>query len=127
MGMVAPRAIAKFNRHVTNRVLGPLVPHLPGFGFVEHKGRRSGRSYRTPVNMFRTDGGYAVALTYGPGSDWVRNVVAAGGCDAVIGGKTVHLTDPQVVHDPARSRVPRGVRPMLTMMGVKDFLTLHAG
>ncbi len=65
-----PRSVARFNRRVTNRVLGPLAPRLPGFGVVVHRGRRSGRAYRTPVNVFARPGGVVVALAYGPNSDW---------------------------------------------------------
>jgi hypothetical protein len=45
--------MAWFNSRVTNRVTRPLVCWLPGFGVVEHAGRRLGRRYRTPVNVFR--------------------------------------------------------------------------
>jgi deazaflavin-dependent oxidoreductase (nitroreductase family) len=124
--MVAPRALAKFNRHVTNRVFGTVAPHLPGFGVIVHKGRRSGRTYRTPVNMFRTDDGYLVALTYGKDSDWVRNVVAAGGCDAISRGRRIHLAAPDIVHDPERTAMPLPVRTILGLVGVTDFLRLSA-
>ncbi|HEX3592126.1 MAG TPA: nitroreductase family deazaflavin-dependent oxidoreductase [Pseudonocardiaceae bacterium] len=122
--MVAPRSIARFNRHVTNRVLGRVAPRLPGFGVIVHTGRKSGRTYRTPVNIFRTDDGWVVALTYGPESDWVRNVLASGGCDAVIRGRRVHLTAPALVRDP--DGIPAPVRPVLAAMRVGDFLRLSA-
>jgi deazaflavin-dependent oxidoreductase (nitroreductase family) len=122
--MVAPRSVARFNRRVTNRVLGKLAPFAPGFGMIVHKGRKSGRTFRTPVNIFRADAGYVIALTYGPQSDWVRNVLAAGGCDAIMRGRTVHLTEPEIVRDPRRSRVPAITRPILGAVGVQDFLLL---
>jgi deazaflavin-dependent oxidoreductase (nitroreductase family) len=122
--MVAPRALARFNRRVTNPVLGRLVPLVPGFAMIEHTGRRSGRAYRTPVNLFRHGDGYVVALTYGPTADWVRNVLAAGECDAVIRGRSVHLVRPRVVHDPQRQTMPAAVRPILGVVGVDDFLEL---
>lgn len=75
--MPAPRWLGRFNRVVTNRVTGIVAPRLPGFGVISHRGRRSGRAYTTPVNVFRTAEGYAVALTYGAESDWVKNVEAA--------------------------------------------------
>lgn len=124
--MVAPRGLARFNRHVTNRVFGTIAPVAPGFGMLVHTGRKSGRTFRTPVNIFRTDdGGYVVALTYGPQSDWVRNVIAAGGCDAVMRGRTVHLSQPELVHDPRRSRIPAFTRPVMAVFGVDDFLLLR--
>lgn len=122
--MVAPRGIAKFNRHVTNRVLGPPALWLPNFGIIEHTGRKSGRTYRTPVNLFRVNGRHVVALTYGPNSDWVRNVIAAGGCDLVRHNRRIHLTEPRIIHDPRRRLVPAVVRPILGAVGVEDFLEL---
>jgi deazaflavin-dependent oxidoreductase (nitroreductase family) len=122
---VSPRLgprIARFNRLVTNRVTGPLAPRLPAFGVVLHVGRKSGREYRTPVNVFRHQGGYVIALTYGPGADWVRNVQAAGGCDLITRGRRVRLTAPQIVHDESRSRVPPPVRMALRLLDVADFL-----
>lgn len=46
------RRLAPFNKHVTNRLTLPLAPRLPWLGVVAHVGRRSGRTYRTPVNVF---------------------------------------------------------------------------
>ena len=67
---------------------------LPGFGVVHHVGRRSGRAYRTPVNLFPSDGGYLIALTYGEHTEWVRNVLAAGGCVVETRGHSVACTTP---------------------------------
>ncbi|MDQ7904951.1 nitroreductase family deazaflavin-dependent oxidoreductase [Phytohabitans sp. ZYX-F-186] len=122
--MVLPRRLARANRVVGNRVLGPVARHLPGFGIVVHRGRRSGRAYRTPVNIFKTTDGYVVALTYGLG-DWTRNVLAAGGCTVEIRRRPVHLTDPRLVDDPTRSAVPLPIRPILAALGVTEFLHLR--
>jgi hypothetical protein len=53
--------VAHFNRRVTNRLTRPPARRLPGFGVVVHRGRKSGREYQTPVNVFETSGGYVVA------------------------------------------------------------------
>ena len=124
MSPLLGRRIAHFNRRVTNRVTGPLAPWLPGFGVIVHRGRRSGREYRTPVNVFRHDGLRVVALTYGADSDWVKNVLAAGGCDLITRGKRYELTQPALVHDNTRSRVPFVVRVPLRLLDVADFLLL---
>ncbi|HKA85517.1 MAG TPA: nitroreductase family deazaflavin-dependent oxidoreductase [Acidimicrobiales bacterium] len=122
--MALPRGLAAFNRRVTNHVTGPFAGRLPGFGVVVHRGRRSGREYRSPVNAFVTTGGYVLALTYGTESDWVKNVMAAGNCDLVNRGRTVHLTAPEIVHDETRRYVPGPVRPLLRALGVADFMRL---
>jgi deazaflavin-dependent oxidoreductase (nitroreductase family) len=122
--MPLPRRLAKFNRVATNRVLGPLARYLPGFAIVSHVGRRSGRTYRTPVNLFRHGDGYVIALTYGAESQWVRNVLAAGGADVETRGRHLDLTAPEVVRGPARSLVPKPVRVPLRLADVDEFMLL---
>ena len=122
--MPLPRRLAKFNRVVTNRVLGPLARYLPGFAIVSHVGRRSGHTYRTPVNIFRRGDGYVIALTYGADSEWVRNVLAAGGADIETRGRRLHVVDPKVVRDPARALVPKPVRVPLRLANVDEFMLL---
>lgn len=124
--MAAPRWLARFNRRFTNRVLGVVAPRAPGFGVIVHQGRRSGRLYRTPVNVFRTADGYMVALTYGAESDWVKNVLAAGGCELVNRGRTVRLRAPRVVQEEGQRQVPRPVGLFLRLLGVTEFLLLTA-
>lgn len=122
--MPAPRWLARANRRVTNQLLGPLVARLPGFAIVEHVGRRSGRVYRTPVNVFRHDGYVVIALTYGCESAWARNVLAAGGCALTMRGRTRRLTRPRLVHDETRRLVPAPVRVPLRLLQVSDVLVL---
>jgi deazaflavin-dependent oxidoreductase (nitroreductase family) len=120
--MPAPRWLARFNRVATNRVTRVVAPHVPGFGVITHRGRRSGREYTTPVNVFRTPDGYIVALTYGAETDWVKNVLAAGGCELETRGQHVRLIRPQLFHDERRRAVPGAIRPILRLLGVSDFL-----
>jgi deazaflavin-dependent oxidoreductase (nitroreductase family) len=122
--MALGRRMATFNRHVTNRLLGGVATRLPGFGVVLHVGRRSGRPYRTPVNVFRTPKGYLVALTYGSGAEWVKNVAAAHRCALVTRGKTVRLGSPRLFRDDRRSRVPFPARAILGLARVSEFLEL---
>jgi deazaflavin-dependent oxidoreductase (nitroreductase family) len=120
------RRIAHFNKRVTNRVTRPLAPHLPGFGVVVHTGRTSGKHYETPVNVFTRPNGFVIALTYGTGSDWVRNVVAAGGCELITRGRRDRLSNPEIVHDEAREDASRFARPILRLLGAADFMRLRA-
>jgi deazaflavin-dependent oxidoreductase (nitroreductase family) len=122
--MPAPRALARFNRVVSNRILGSLAKYLAGFGVVIHTGRTSGRQYRTPVNIFRSGDRYIIALTYGPESDWVRNVLAEGGCTLETRGRMIRLSQPRLFHDERRLSVPAPVRVVLRLANVADFLEL---
>ncbi len=121
--------VARFNRRVTNPLANRAAGRVPPLAIVIHTGRRSGKTYRTPVMAFRApDGGYLIALTYGPDTDWVRNVVAAGGCGLVRGGKTVRLTSPLLVErgDPPKE-LPAVVRWALRGLRVTAFLQLTVG
>jgi deazaflavin-dependent oxidoreductase (nitroreductase family) len=127
--MTAPssrlRWISPFTKRVVNPITRRFAGRLPGFAIVEHVGRRSGRTYRTPLNVFRHDDRYVFALTYGAEVDWVRNVVAAGGCSMETRGRRVGLVDPQLVHDPGRRLMPQPVRTFLGLMRVTQFLVLR--
>ncbi|NIH81185.1 nitroreductase family deazaflavin-dependent oxidoreductase [Amycolatopsis viridis] len=122
--MVLSKKVARFNRVATNRVLGPLSMWLPGFAMIVHRGRRSGRTYRTPVKTFRVADSLVVALTYGPDADWVRNVLAAGGCEIETRTRIIKATRPRVVRDERRTTMPPGVRHILGAVGVTEFLFL---
>ena len=123
-GVPLPRRMAVFNRSVTNHVARHIAGWAPGFAIVSHVGRRSGRRYETPVNVFRRDGGYLFALTYGEG-EWVRNVLAAGGCAIRTRRRTIELTDPQLRRDASRRGIPIPARWILGWVGVDEFLTLQ--
>lgn len=56
------------------------------FSLIRHVGRRTGRTYETPVILARTPDGFVAELTYGPDVAWYRNIVAAGRCVVVHRG-----------------------------------------
>jgi deazaflavin-dependent oxidoreductase (nitroreductase family) len=124
MSPLLGRRVAHFNRRVTNRLTRPLARWLPGFGVVIHTGRKSQRRFETPVNRFRAPDGYVIALTYGPESDWVRNVLAAGRCELITRGRRERLTSPEIRHDQRQRLVPRPIRPVLRLLRVTDFMHL---
>jgi deazaflavin-dependent oxidoreductase (nitroreductase family) len=119
--MPLPRALGRFNKVATNRVVSTVAGRLPGFGIITHRGRRSGRLYHTPVNVFPRPGGFIVALTYGRG-DWVENLLAAGGAVLRTKGRTHQIANPRVVNDPPRAGVPTPVRGFLGVLNVDEFL-----
>lgn len=120
------RWVAAFNLAVTNRITSRFAARLPGFGIVAHVGRKSGKVYRTPVNAFRAPEGFLIALTYGRESEWVRNVLAAGGCELETRGVRCQLVAPTIVRDPTRRRFPFPVRIVLRLIGANDFLQLSS-
>jgi deazaflavin-dependent oxidoreductase (nitroreductase family) len=122
--MPIPLTVGKWNKAGLNRVTRHVAPWAPGMGLIVHRGRRSGRRYETPVQVFGVKDGYVIALTYGPGADWTKNVLAAGGCELRTRGRTVQLTEPRLYQDETRQRIRPAERQVLRLLRVTDFLEL---
>jgi len=88
--MAAPVPRTRFLRPFTTRFINPVTRlfagRMPGFAILTHVGRTSGKTYRTPINVFRRGDSYVFALTYGSDVHWVKNVMAAGavGCASAV-------------------------------------------
>jgi deazaflavin-dependent oxidoreductase (nitroreductase family) len=94
--MQLPRRVARFNRVVTNPIQGTWAWLLPPWAVILHRGRRSGRLYRTPVVASARGRRFRVAILYGGNSDWVLNLLAGEG-RVVRRGRTYPLTGVRVV------------------------------
>jgi deazaflavin-dependent oxidoreductase (nitroreductase family) len=124
------RTRISFLRPFTTRVFNPLSRRvagwLPGFGILTYPGRKSGRRYRTPLNVFKVGNQYVFALTYGSEVNWVQNVLAAGGCELRTRGRDVRLVDPEMLVDPAGRLVPLPVRLFMRLNRVTEYLRMRA-
>ena len=122
--MPIPRAVTRLNKAVSNKLLIHLAGHGP-FVELEHVGRRSGRTYRIPLNAFRSGDTVTLALTYGPKVDWYRNVVAAGGCRIRMGRSWLGLGPPRPLStQEGLRRMPALARPILGAANVTEFVEL---
>ena len=113
--MTLPRWLARLNRRMTNplvmRVLGRRVPA------VIHRGRTSGRGYRTPVAVFMLGGRVVIPLTYGHSTEWARNVMAAHGCLIEHKRGRIRLERPEVIGPPDSAPIIRGL-PAIVRFGL---------
>lgn len=123
--MALPHWLTRVNLAFGNSLLRPFTAILPGFGVLEHVGRRSGARRQTPLTVFRHGERYVIALTYGPDVQWVKNVLASGGCRIRNRGRWVELTSPRRFSDPRRRDVPFLVRPILALLRVSEFVELR--
>jgi len=88
--------------------LGRMCEWWPeGFGrimVIEHRGRRSGRHYTTPVNYAPVNGDVYCLAGFGPQTDWYRNILADPNVRLWLpqGKRSAHASDasdsPQRVH-----------------------------
>jgi deazaflavin-dependent oxidoreductase (nitroreductase family) len=99
---------------------------MPGFGLLTYRGRMTGRVYRLPINVFRRGEHYIFVLTYGSESQWVKNVMAAGGCDIRVGGRDVRLAQPELIVNPPWDLMPWPVQVIEGLAGVTEFLQMRA-
>lgn len=89
--------IRVFNKHVLNPVMLTLAGRQYWYASrLEHVGRRSGRTFVTPVVADETPGGFVIPLTYGPRVDWLRNLQAAGGGTLTVHGRRYTISAPEV-------------------------------
>ena len=122
--MTMPHWLAPLNRRVGNHFIDPVARRMPGFGVVVHTGRKTHRRYRTPVAVFRSSGVYVLALAFGRDADWVRNVVANGGCKLETRGRILRLSRPRIFHDERRRFLPAPVRVIFGVPRISDFVAL---
>jgi deazaflavin-dependent oxidoreductase (nitroreductase family) len=114
-------------KHSLNRVTRRLALAGVGpFSLVEHRGRRSGREYQTPVILARVPAGFVAELTYGERVDWWRNVAAAGGCTVVHRGRR-HPISGVETYPAARglAAFPAPARLVLRVLGRDEFRLLR--
>ena len=119
--------------HRLIRATGPIMSPFAGRRFfplwaiLEHRGRKSGKLYRTPVVARRTPDGFVIPMPFGEGTDWVRNVLAAGSCAIVWKGRRFEADQAQTVDNaqaaPAFDRIQRRLLPVI---GIEQFMRVRA-
>jgi deazaflavin-dependent oxidoreductase (nitroreductase family) len=99
---------------------------LPLYGVMEHRGRSSGKLFRTPVVVRPTSDGFIVPMPWGETTDWYRNVRAAGGCRIRWKDRDYVLAQPEVM-DTASAAATFGnfQRSMLQRLNIQKVLRLH--
>jgi deazaflavin-dependent oxidoreductase (nitroreductase family) len=100
---------------------------FPLWAVVHHRGRRTGRELSVPVAVQATPDAFVVVLPWGPGTNWARNVLAAGGCVVRWKGQDRRVTG-------AALATPSEVRRYYSrpqwwavehVIGARTFLVLH--
>ena len=119
--MPLPGWLARINKRVFNpreikRGVRPVITHV---------GRTSGATYRTPLEAYPVDDGYMFILMYGSGSDWVRNIFAAGTASLRMDGREIELVSPRLVpKEVAWPLLPETARPPPDFLRVTEALRM---
>lgn len=114
------------------RILNPLVLQIAGrrwmpiVGILYHRGRRTGRVYRTPLGMRSRDGNFYFPRTFGDESAWYQNVLAAGWARVTYLGRTHNLVEPEVVDGRIAAPAFPGYELLqFRLIGINEFLRLR--
>ena len=121
--MPVPKFMAKVNR----RIFNPMELRKGERPVLIHEGRSSGRRFETPLDAHPVEGGYVFFVLYGPDTDWVRNILHAGGAELRLPTGTTNLTNPQLLsRDEVQPVLPDGVDLPPGFLKVDHFLRLDA-
>src|SRR5262245_12820185 len=133
---VGPSLIVKIGMRQITKILNPLIVkpagrrHFHMAAQIRHVGRRSGRTYTTPVSARRSGDMVVIALTFGNQSDWSRNLRSAGGGSIRIEGQDYQVTQPQFIsRRHAKPLVQAAFSPLeragFRMLGIKQVIVLR--
>ena len=122
------RAVKRMNKAFWNpRALETAGQVGASASVIEHRGRTSGKEYRTPVSMYPIEGGFLIPLVYGRTADWTKNVMSAGGGVIIHEGTVYRVERPEfVARSEAESSLPEGERRLLKTMNVAEVLRVDA-
>ncbi len=118
-----------FNKYLLNRLMRNLANATRGpVAVVRHTGRRSGKTFETPIFAFPVVDGFVVVLTYGPEVDWYRNVLAAGHCGLRWHRKEYAIKRLEAVDKRAAwPALPLPIRFVLQLVGTQHFVKMQFG
>jgi deazaflavin-dependent oxidoreductase (nitroreductase family) len=117
------RAISR----ATAPISRPLAGHrfLPLWAVLRHRGRRTGREYAVPVAIRATEEAFVIAIPFGERTQWVRNVVEAGGCTIRWQAAEHPATAPSIIgYEEAAPAFSPMQRWILRRAGVSRFVRL---
>ncbi len=119
-----PNRIRYFNKYILNRFMLKFAGSSRNqFAVIRHVGRRSGKSYETPIIVVSKDEDFLIALTYGLKVDWYRNLLAAEQGTLRWHGENYPIGKPEPVdHSIALPAFPPQERMILRLLGNLQFV-----
>jgi deazaflavin-dependent oxidoreductase (nitroreductase family) len=113
------------------QISNPLTLSLAGrrfspFALLQHRGRRSSRTYVTPLRAYPFGDGFVLGLTWGLEVDWCRNVMATGKGMLRWQGQDYVLERPELIPAlSARAAYPLPIKLAMILGVMEQGLWLH--
>lgn len=120
-------SIRYFNKFTLNHLTLLFAGSKIGpFSKLVHKGRKSGKTYQTPVVATFIDDTIIIPLSYGDQVDWLRNILAAGGCEIVYRKERLTAVNPEVIHSHDEiNNLPEKRRRLFERFKLEKFLRMQ--
>jgi deazaflavin-dependent oxidoreductase (nitroreductase family) len=120
--------------HRLTIAFGPIGRPLAGtrwfplWAILRHTGRKSGTPYAIPIVALPTADGFVIPLPFGDGTQWLQNVLAAGG-GGIRRRAYEYVVDQPVVadiDDPAiAGALPRPLRAVSKRLGITRWVRVR--
>ncbi|MGD8605263.1 MAG: hypothetical protein PVF49_11900 [Anaerolineales bacterium] len=116
-----------FNKKILNHIMLKLSETGRGpYTAIHHIGRCSGRTYRTPVFAYYDGNAIIIPLPYGDQVDWLRNILAQGGCEMIGDKSRITAASPQLLDQAAALAVLPTMRgKIFQLFSIEQFLSLQ--
>lgn len=121
------RAARAFHHTIGNRVQMRSAGRPGSYAsIIRHRGRTTGREYKTPVWAARTEDGFVIGIVYGSRTDWLRNLLASGSASIVHQGRKYAVSEPQIVPAGSATRyLPPAIRHAQRLVGVDRYVRIR--
>ncbi len=113
----------RFQQICYQSTLSPFLRVDTTFAIVNHQGRYSSNSYRTPIMTFPTKDGFVFALTYGRNIDWIKNLISSNKGSLEYQGEVIEIHNiRQTSYNDVRKEFPFVIRFLLNIITVEHCL-----
>jgi deazaflavin-dependent oxidoreductase (nitroreductase family) len=93
---------------------------------LTYRGRRTGKTYRTPVAVGRITDGFVIPIPFGDDTQWPKNILADGTARMRWAGREYELTAPEIVDKQTAASAFAGISGMaLGSAPIERFLRLR--
>jgi deazaflavin-dependent oxidoreductase (nitroreductase family) len=117
-------AIARATNPTSRQLAGRRF--FPLWAVLRHRGRRSGRAYAIPVAVGVSADAFVIPVPWGDQTQWVRNVLAAGGCTLRWRGEDHDAREPRVIGpEEAAAAFSPALQAILRFVGIARFVRLQ--